>query len=305
MTDKPEKFSYSKLDTYSQCGYKYKLKYVDGHYAFTNSIATEFGTLLHSTEEVILNSLKEDVKLDYVKLKNEFLLSATSLNAKYPTDFKVQDKSGRTYTDKTYYYAQLGIHRLERLLADHPTYTIVGSEIPFEFEYKTHLFKGFIDRVFFDTESNTYIIQDIKSYAVPIDESKLKTPLQFVVYALAVEQMFGCSLDQIKCQYDLPLCDLIQDAGTAGYIARGLKQLDKLFNGIAEQNFKPTPSPLCAWCEYCANSTTAGEDVKYLCPYFMLWTRENKTFKTAYEWAGAENDAAIVEAYTQARVGSK
>lgn len=296
-TGMAEKFSYSKLDTYHQCGYKYKLKYVDGNYSYTDSIATEFGTLIHSIEESMLNTLKAGEAINYTKLKNQFLLSALQLQNKYPVDFMALDKSNRTYADKMYEYLLTGIYRLENFLKEHPTYTIIGSEIPFNFTYNSYLFKGFIDRVFFDTTTETYIIQDIKTYAVPVEEAKLKTPLQFVVYALAIESIYSST--KICCQYDLPLCNLVQDAGTKGFVERGKKQLDKLFAHIEAKEFIPSPSPLCAWCEYCANSAAAADTTKYLCPYFCQWTKENKTFDKMYDWAGPENDAVIVEAYKQ------
>lgn len=34
-----EKFSYSKLNTFESCGWKYKLQYVDGHYISADSLA--------------------------------------------------------------------------------------------------------------------------------------------------------------------------------------------------------------------------------------------------------------------------
>ena len=50
--------SYSKLSTFEQCPYKYKLIYLDNNYIKDDSIATEFGTLVHHIEEEIGKSLK-------------------------------------------------------------------------------------------------------------------------------------------------------------------------------------------------------------------------------------------------------
>ena len=77
-----EKFSYSKLDTYVQCPFKFKLKYVDGHYIFNSSIATEFGTLIHETEETIAKNIINNEPIDYVKLKNNIILKLSELQKK-------------------------------------------------------------------------------------------------------------------------------------------------------------------------------------------------------------------------------
>ena len=66
--------SYSKLATFEQCPYKYKLIYLDNHYIKNDTIATDFGTLVHHIEEEIRKSLKENKKPDYPFLINEFKL---------------------------------------------------------------------------------------------------------------------------------------------------------------------------------------------------------------------------------------
>ena len=50
--------------------------------------------------------------------------------------------------------------------------------------------------------------------------------------------------------------------------------------------FKPTPSPLCYWCSYCANNPNTKEPYKYMCEYYSLWKPSdrisvvNKKFKS-------------------------
>ena len=291
-------FSYSKMDTYDKCGFKYKLIYEDGHYTYTDSIATEFGTLIHATEEAIAKAIKAKQPIDYTQLKNNIILKMASLAAKYPEPFITKDKSDRTYTEKMYYYLEHGIYRLEQFMQAHPSYQIVGIEQKFEFEYSSNYhFKGFIDRVFYDTATNKYIIQDIKTYAVPVEHKDLTTPLQFVFYVLAAKNLYNCDESQLSCQYDLPLCDLTQDAGTTGYMTRGVKKIQKLLENIEHKEFSPSPSALCHWCPFCPTNNDAKEDSKYLCPYFMKRTREHKTFEKEFEWQGVEMHKKIMEEY--------
>ena len=57
--EKKEQYSYSKLDLYEGCGFKYKLKYLDKiQFKWTDTIATEFGTCIHSIEEDIAKAME-------------------------------------------------------------------------------------------------------------------------------------------------------------------------------------------------------------------------------------------------------
>ena len=70
-----ERFSYSKVDTYSQCGFRYKLRYVDKHFVSSDSLATELGTAIHETEEAIANAIKAGETINYIALKNKLIFS--------------------------------------------------------------------------------------------------------------------------------------------------------------------------------------------------------------------------------------
>lgn len=295
-------YSYSKIDTYQQCPFKFKLKYLDGHYSFSDSVHTEVGTLIHSCEETIAKAIQQNNPIDYIALKNKIILETTQLQYKYPNDWKTLDKSDRNFQDKIYDYLEHGIYNLENFIKNNPTYKIVGIEQPFTINYKDNInFNGFIDRVFYDEVTNQYIIQDIKTYAVEIEEAKLATPLQLVIYALAVKELYKCSLNQIKCQYYLPFCNKTQNAGTSGYITRGLNKIDKLVSSISVQHFAPVKSPLCNYCEFCKTNPDAPKETKYLCPYFSLWDRTTRNkydiSKVNAEWQGLEKHDLIMENY--------
>lgn len=276
-TLKREKYSYSRLEVYESCPFKYKLIYVDKIDAFTQSVATEIGTLVHATEEAIARSIQANKPIEYDALKQHFVDTLVKIQNKYPVDYNTPDKAGTTYNEKIRYYLNEGIYRLEHLMQEHPSYKIIGIEQKFEFEYKqTYLFKGFIDRVFYDTATDQYIIQDIKTWAVPKKDTELTTPLQFVVYTLAARTLWNANSDQIRCEYDLPFCNITQSAGTKGYLARGTTKLDKLFVAITEKEFEPSASPLCNYCAFCPTNPDAKEKTKWLCPYFSHWTRTNR-----------------------------
>ena len=299
------KYSYSNISTFEQCPFKYKLIYVDKHFINQPSIATDFGSLIHFIEETMANTIKEGKQINYRDMINLLYEGNESENIKgvdkikelYPQDFVTPDKNGRTYTEKIETYIDSGICRLEDYLAEHPELEIVEAEKPFELEYKGYNFHGFIDRIFRNKITGDYIIEDIKTYSAPLKEDKLITPLQFVIYTLALQNIFKDS--KITCAYELPLCNCKQQAGTKGFIERGIKKLDKLLNEIEAKNFIPKPTPLCYFCPFSSNNVNPvlTED-NYLCPYFCHWSRQNnKDFSVEYEWMGVENHDRIIEAY--------
>lgn len=293
-----EKYSYSKMETYEGCPFKYKLKYVDKNYFNSSSIATEIGTAVHSCEEDIANAIKDKQPINYNQIKNKLILKVEELKYKYPSDFWTLDKSNRTYQDKIDYYLEIGIYRLENLMKAHPSYEILGAEKEFSFEYNNEvIFSGYIDRVIKDNETGNIIVQDIKTWAEPKDQKDLVTPLQFVVYTLAAKELYGVDCSQVECSYDLPFCDKVQKAGTKGFVERGKTKLNKLFDKIKAADFTPKPTPFCAWCEFSRTNPNAPKEGRHMCPYHLMWTRDNKTFAKEFEWQGMENHEKVLEAY--------
>lgn len=310
-TPKPIKYSYSRLDTYKQCAFRYFLKYIEGHYDKSGSVALEFGSLIHRTEEAIGNCIKDDLPIPYDELIATFAQTCTGLQEKYAKEFTEVDKSGRTYPDKINYYLNDGIYRLEKFMKANPDLEIVGTEVDFNFTaINNEIFRGSIDRVLRNKVTGQYILHDIKSYAVPLKDDgpskrdpNLVTPLQFVVYCLAAKELYGIDPNDIVCYYDLPLCDMQQQAGTKGFITRGQVKLASIFKGIYDKDWKPTANTLCHWCEFCATNSAAKADTKYLCPYFCQWTREAPVFTNENDFektGGIEGYKDLLEAYHKA-----
>lgn len=311
-----EKFSYSKLNTYETCGFKYKLIYKEKHFVDDASIATDFGTLVHHMEEVMAKKLSNGEPLDYSALITEFynintefeewkqddgqsILGVNFLIKKYPEEFYEPDKNGLTYADKVERYVGRGIHRLAEFLQRNPDLQIVGIEQPFKIEYADGvIFHGFIDRVFFNPTTGEYLVEDIKTYSAPLEHKDLTTPLQFVFYVNALKEIYPLvEEDLVRCFYELPLCDIKQEAGTKGFLKRGNQKIEKLLSSIAAGVFDPHPTPLCHWCVFSATKPKQPEEAKNLCPYFSHWTKDNKDFSVEYEWMGEENHEAILEAF--------
>ena len=288
-----DRYSYSKISTYKQCPFKFKLKYEDKNYLFSANIATDFGSLVHAIEEDIATAIQTNSQINYVALKNKFIIESRKIAQKYPTEFFSPDKSGRTYKEKMYLYLESAIYRLERFMKQHPELCIIGIEQKFEYNYDgVHSFNGSIDRAFQNINTGEILIQDIKTWAVPAQNSELKAPLQFAVYMMAAEKLWNIPISQIKCEYDLPLCDITQAALSEDIVAEGKPTLDKLFKGIQDKNFRPTITALCHWCEY--NPLTNPEILETkpnaICPYFSTWQKSGDSVRdTLCKWEGLTN----------------
>lgn len=290
-----DRYSYSKISTYKQCAFKFFNKYEEKNFIFNESIATAFGTLIHETEEAIAHAIVDKVPINYIALKNNFIIESRKLAIKYPETFFTRDKSDRTYQEKVYLYLDSGIYRLERFMQQHPELRIIGIEQKFEFNYDNiHSFNGSIDRAFQNTITSEILIQDIKSWPVAAQNSELKVPLQFAVYTMAAEKLWNVPVDKIKCEYDLPLCGITQPALSDNIVTDGRLILDKLFKGIQDKNFKPTVSALCHWCEFnpLNNPEILATKPDAVCPYFSTWQKSGDNVRaTLISWQNLESVA--------------
>ena len=290
-----DRYSYSKISTYQQCPMRFKLHYLDKNYLFSESIATEFGTLVHAIEEAIAIAIQTSQPINYIALKNNFIVGCRKLAQKYPDDWVKLDKSNRNYVEKMYLYLESAIYRLEKFVLNNPDLEIIGIEQKFEYNYDdVHSFSGSIDRAFRNRVTGEILIQDIKTWSVPAQNSELKAPAQFTVYAMAAEQLWGVEADKIRCEYDLPLCDIRQASFSTDIIADGRPQLDKWFAGITKKDFKPTVSALCNWCQYnpLANPSILTSKPDAICPYFSTWQKSGDNVRdTLCKWEGLENIA--------------
>lgn len=283
-----DRYSYSKISCYKQCRFKFYTKYLEKNFIYNANIATDFGSLVHETEENIALALQACQPVDYVALKNKFIIESRKLALKYPVEFFTKDKSDRTYQEKVYLYLDSAIYRLEKFMQEHPNLRIIGVEQKFEYNYdNVHSFNGSIDRAFLNIETDEILIQDIKTWSVQAQASELKAPLQFAVYMLAAQNLWGVSVDKIRCEYDLPLCNIVQPALSNDVVSEGRETLDKLFSGIHANNFKPTITALCHWCEYNPLTNPSILDTKpgAVCPYFSTWQKSGDNVRdTLVTW---------------------
>lgn len=292
-------FSYSKMEVYKNCPYQYNLKYNQKKFTDDTSIALELGSLLHYILEQKgkmltrnTGSLFEQPFVNYEWLgelmfngvtetdekTKEHLLGINALKKKYfETWYEKDNASGMTYEDKMQVFDKV-LHNEMEWSYENEFWRPYLFEYEFEFVWHDRaIIKGFIDRI--DKKDEEYQTIDYKTSKKVYDSSKLATSLQFGIYALAILNDFGVLPSQSK--YRFILLDETQSALTKGWEKRLIKALDSIFDKIdADEKagiYKPSPSPLCHWCNFCSHNPDAT-DYKFDCEYYSLWTPDNKTF---------------------------
>lgn len=281
--------SYSRIDVFKTCKYRYKLQYIEKNYSNTTSISLELGTLCHKCMELKYD--KHDINYILNVFENGFkdtretLIGINDIIDKYGFEFyETNEKSGMSFEDK--------IKVFKNKLINEPIddeWEMIGLEKEFliTFENKAQI-KGFIDRVDRNKHTGAIRVVDYKTNNMPFDKKDLATPLQMYIYSLACKELYG-EYPQ-ECIYDLLFHDLLQIGGTKGYMDRGFKALNKILDSmiyyqqLGYEYLEPKPSPLCHFCAYCETNPNADDWDKLLCDYYCLWTREKRSFEVKNKW---------------------
>lgn len=280
--------SYSRIDCFKSCEYKYKLKYILKNYTNDSSLALQIGSILHlGLEFKYQNKFSNDdimkiVYDGYIEDNGNMVIGINKLKEEYPFDWVEEDKFGRVYDDKMKLYKQ----RLYATIEDEWECIECEKEFHILVDNKV-VIKGFIDRIDRHKITGDIRVVDYKSSKKEYDKKDLATPLQMYIYALACKEMYGIYPSSFV--YDMILIGVEQEAMTKGWEKRGNKALigkiDSLIYHLDMDNSKlqPKATPLCYWCSYCKNNPNAT-DGKDLCKYYSLWTPSEKSFKTNEIW---------------------
>lgn len=310
MTDKKShqqpKFSYSRTEVYENCPYRYYLQYVKGHYIPATSLAISYGTLVHKINQIQTEMLLAGKPIDYQVLKDYFknanlpkksskdkdgdIFGVNILRRMFPDDWDVLDKTGRTFEEKAQAFLERGIYRQEKYLAEHPELKLFAAEMPFEYYFDKVLFTGSIDRVLqYRDDQKHFVIHDLKTSAEAYDDKKLTSPRQMWVYVGALKERFGDDI-QVDCEYEFPVAEEMRKAGTKGWEKRCETKMRKILDDIFNEDWTAHPSPLCFYCTFCNNNPNQPAEAANLCPYYSLWTPQDRSFAVRLPWQGIEMD---------------
>ena len=312
------KLSYSGLEMFSQCPYRYSIKYNRGLFSQEQTIALEVGSICHKILELKADALLKGERVDYqyleTILKNGYigsnvsneakLLGIEAIQEKYGKDIWLQSEDGTlSYEDKLALFREKVIKEEVPVPNNKSEWGVKGSEIPFNFIYlvevpgqgmKRVLFNGFIDRIDerydLKKEKTCYRVVDYKTSKKVYDSRKLATPLQMIIYGLALATEIGELPEEY--QYSFILLDAKASACSKGYLKRGLGKLDEylidLFERKEMNKWDAKGTPLCYWCDYNRQGIVKDESVMNICEHFCLWKPDKKTFECVEPWNIAE-----------------
>ena len=245
--------SYSSIECFRNCPLKYKYQNIDKIKAPKN-IDALFGSSIHNSLKFMFQRGPLYPTLDQII---DFFRTVWE-QKKLPMDAEALDSSAETV-----YYKE-GISLLEKFYKNNPpwNYNVVDMESRFEFEIddpktgEKHTLSGIMDRIDKNADGGFEII-DYKTKRKMPGQYEIDNDLQMSIYQLGlVKKWPHIDANKIKLSfYFLKHGEKIstvrtkeQVEETRNFILETIRDINgKIKDG---NNFPPTPSPLCDWCEY-------------------------------------------------------
>ena len=275
-------YSHSKLEVYENCPYRYSLQYEQGKRSNETTLALELGTLAHKVYENASQMWKEGI-VNYEDLKflleygdtNEKISGIKDLSKKYFEEWYEPDSEGHTYSWKMGQFDK-GLHGYMDSFS-YNNWIPFKEEYDFEFVFNNRaIIHGFIDAILINSEGDLRCL-DYKTSKRVFDKNKIPTSQQFSIYCMGMLNDFGKL--PVQCDYKFILLNQEQNALTSGFGKRIVKKLNTVLDNIDKNGesgvYIPSPTPLCAWCNY---SSTNPKAIQYKgeCEYYSLWTPTEK-----------------------------
>lgn len=201
--------SYSQTLMYNSCPHAWYLSYVKDLQIYKPSIHTVFGTALHETLQDWLTVLYNQT----IKAAIEMDLDALLLEKMHTIYKKEKEKFGKHFSNPqelSEFYSD-GVEILKyikrnraRYFSNRSTY-LVGVEIPLVWPVaKNIFFKGYIDVVLYNSNSDSYTILDIKTSTSGWNATSKKDDkklAQLLLYKEFLAKQFNINVDKVDVQY--------------------------------------------------------------------------------------------------------
>jgi len=262
-------YSHSRLSTFEQCPFKFKLRYIDKiKPPIEKTIESHLGSAVHSTLEWLYNQILSGKNIPTI---DEVITDyAIRWQDSYNNDTLIVKKE---LTQKDYF--NKGVQFLMDYYTKHHPFddnTVeVEKKIIINLDEKgKYQLQGFIDRLVYNPEKNEYEIHDYKTANnLPLKE-KVENDRQLALYSIAIKETFGYEKDVCLVWHYLAHNQKICSCRTNEQLVKLKKETLELIKKIeATENFPTRKSILCNWCEY-----------KEYCPKFGGKIPEQETKKS-------------------------
>lgn len=240
-------YSHSKLSTFEQCPYLYKLRYIDKIPSpIEKSIEAHLGTCVHDALEWLYNEI----------LKNN-LPALDEVLEKYIQKWEESWKDNILIVKENLSkedYKNKGV----QFLIDYYTKNYPFKDGTIEMEKQVWIkltednsIVGYIDRLVYNKEKNEYEIHDYKTATSLPPQEKFENDRQLALYSIAIKELFGQEKSVLLTWHYL-------NHNTQIFSRRTDEQLEKLKQDIINliktientKQFETKTSILCNWCEY-------------------------------------------------------
>ena len=273
-------YSHSKLGTFEQCKYKYKLQYVDKiKVDIPDTIETFMGKLVHET----LEKLYKDLKYQKINSKEELLtFYETNWNKNWKDTIIIAKKE---YSWENYY--DMG----KKFIVDYydhykpfDQYTTIGLETEDFFD----LNNGFkysirMDRLACDKEGNYYIC-DYKTNNQLKAQEELDEDRQLAMYSLWVRKKYPDAKNVKLVWYFLAFDKEMISERNSEQLAMLQANTEALIAEVEQcVDFPTEVSALCGWCKF-----------KSICP---AWKHEVELEKKTVQQFKDDDGVKLVDEF--------
>lgn len=246
----PTKFySHSKLSSFEQCPFKYKLRYIDKiKPIIEKTIEAHLGSSVHSALEWLYNFIKENPEKT-PSLDDVIQVYVNEWEKNFSKDILVV-KQNMDYKD----YFNKGIEFLLNYYQKHQPFrdgTIeCEKKIYIDLDENTKI-QGFIDRLVRNIETGNFEIHDYKTANILPTQEKMDEDRQLALYSIAIKEIYGEDKEVTLIWHYLAHNTKIVSKRTNEQLNNLKEQTKRLIKKIESTTDFPTqPSVLCNWCEY-------------------------------------------------------
>lgn len=231
------RLSFSRIDTYQNCGLKFRYAYVD-KLPTKPSPQLSFGKSVHAALEAFFDrKLPEPPPVDLL----------------LDTLYEHWDKSGFSGLDRDeqmayYRHAQDVLRRFYARTIDHfrlPLATEQWFDMPMG---QNITIVGSIDRVDVDETGALHVI-DYKTNRKAKTYRDVSRSLQLALYALACEHLYGRLPETVALDFVVPGVSVAVPVNDMD-LAAARQVVADTAEAIRAGRFAPEPNPLCNWCDF-------------------------------------------------------
>lgn len=242
-------YSHSKLSTFEQCKYRYKLKYIDKIPSpVEKSIEAHLGTCVHDALEwlyieVMKGNLPElDTILEKYISKWQEDWTEDILIVKENLTAEVYKNKGIKFLID--YYTKHSPFKDGTLSTEEKVWVNLEQNYP-------HKIIGYIDRLVYNEKTQEYEIHDYKTANTLPTQEKFDKDRQLALYSLAIKEKYGKDKSVLLTWHYLNYNKQIFSRRTDEELEKLKQEIKELIKEIESTTEFPTsPSTLCNWCEY-------------------------------------------------------